>query len=142
MDGDNLVASDSIFNQLKSIWQPLDLNLTSTFTTGGYFVQDIIPGKLTVINLNSMYFFNKNSDVSDCSSSSSPGAIQMQWLQSNLQYYKSQAGHQVYLMSHVPPIDDDGSELYLSSCYSQYLNLLGQYGSIIAGHFNGHTNSK
>lgn len=142
MDADDLVINDSIYKQLQSIWQPLGLNLTSTFTSGGYFVQDVVPGRLTIINLNSMFFFNGNSAVSDCSSSSSPGAVEMQWLTSQLQYYSKQAGHQVYIMSHVPPIDDDGSQLYLSSCYKQYVNLLGQYGSTIVGHFNGHTNSK
>lgn len=90
-----------------------------------------------------MYFFDKNSDVSDCSSSTSPGAIQIKWLEQTLEQYKNKNGdHQVYMMSHVPPIDDDGSKLYMSACYSQYLNLLGKYGSVIAGHFTGHTNSK
>lgn len=89
-----------------------------------------------------MYFFEKNSDVSDCSSSTSPGAIQIKWLEQTLKEFKNKDSHQVYIMSHVPPIGDKGSKLYKSSCYSQYLNLLGEYGSVIAGHFTGHTNSK
>jgi predicted methyltransferase len=48
----------------------------------------------------------------------------------------------VYIMGHVPPIDDDGSKLYKKKCYKKYFNLLGKYGDIIAGHFTGHTNSK
>jgi hypothetical protein len=142
-DHNDVVKNDPIFNDLETLWKPLDLNLTSTFTSGGYFVQDVIKDKLSVINLNSMYFFDKNSDVSDCSTSSSPAAIQMKWLEGVLKHYQSKGGdHQVYMMSHVPPLDDGGSELYKSSCHSQYLNLLGEYGSVIAGHFNGHTNSK
>ncbi|KAG2203793.1 hypothetical protein INT47_012726 [Mucor saturninus] len=138
----DVVKNDKIFTSLKTIWSPLSLNLTQAFSSGGYFVQDIVPDKLSVINLNSMYFFEKNSDVADCSSSTSPATVQMKWLESTLKEFKSKGnGHQVYMMSHVPPIDDDGSKLYKDSCYSQYLNLLGNYGSIIAGHFNGHTNN-
>lgn len=89
-----------------------------------------------------MYFFVKNDEVSDCGSSSSAGAIQMKWLERNLKQYQKKKNHQVYIMGHVPPIDDDGSALYKSECYSQYLSLLGKYGSVISGHFTGHTNSK
>lgn len=90
-----------------------------------------------------MYFFEKNDDVSDCSSSSSPAAVQMKWLELVLKKYQNKKGdHQVYIMGHVPPIDDDGSKLYKSSCFSQYMNLLGDYGSVISGHFTGHTNGK
>ncbi|GAA5813317.1 hypothetical protein MFLAVUS_006794 [Mucor flavus] len=138
----DVVKNDKIFSTLKSIWKPLDLNLTSSFTSGGYYVQDVVPNKLSIINLNSMYFFKKNDEVSDCSSSTSPGAIQMKWLERNLKFYQKKGNnHQVYLMGHVPPIDDDGSKLYKSKCYSQYLNLLGKYGSVISGHFTGHTNN-
>jgi hypothetical protein len=128
---------------LKTIWQPLGLNLATVFSSGGYFVQDIIQDQLSVINLNSMYFYEKNDEVSDCDSSSSAGAVQLKWLEGVLQKYQKKSGnHQVYMMSHVPPIDDDGSKLYKSSCYKQYMNLLGEYGSVISGHFTGHTNSE
>lgn len=125
------------------MWKPLNLNLTGTFTSGGYFVQDIVKDKLSVINLNSMYFFDSNDAVSDCNTSSSPGAVQMKWFENVLKGYQSKGDdHQVYIMSHVPPLDDHGEQLYKSACHNQYLNLLGKYGSVIAGHFNGHTNSK
>lgn len=98
---------------------------------------------MSVININSMYFFEKNDDVSDCSSSSSPAAVQMKWLELVLKKYQHKNGdHQVYIMGHVPPIDDDGSKLYKSACFSQYMDLLGKYGSVISGHFTGHTNGK
>lgn len=140
-DHNDVGKNDKIFNHLKSIWKPLGLNLTQDFSSGGYFVQDIIRDKLSVININSMYFFEKNDDVSDCSSSSSPAAVQMKWLELVLKKYQHKNGdHQVYIMGHVPPIDDDGSKLYKSACFSQYMDLLGKYGSVISGHFTGHTN--
>lgn len=134
---------DKIFNKLEKIWDPLGLNLNQGFTSGGYFIQDVIPGKLSIINLNSMYFFSKNDDVSDCGSSRSPSTVQMKWLETTLKNIAQKKGeHQVYIMGHVPPIDDDGSRLFKSNCYSQYFNLLGKYGNVISGHFTGHTNSK
>lgn len=90
-----------------------------------------------------MYFYEKNDKVEDCDSSSSAGGVQMKWLESTLKSFQDKKGsHKVYLMGHVPPIDDDGSKLYKDSCYTQYMNLLGEYGSVISGHFTGHTNSK
>ena len=119
------------------------MNLTDSFSNGGYFVQDVIKDQLSIVNLNSMYFFEKNDAAGDCDDSSSSAAIQMKWLESTLKSYQSKGGdHQVYIMSHVPPINDDGSSLYKSKCYSSYLNLLGEYSSVIAGHFTGHTNGK
>lgn len=116
--------------------------MNSDFTNGGYFVQEVIKNKLSIINVNTMYFFEKNDGVKDCSSSSSPAATQMKWLESTLKTYSAKDGHQVYLMGHVPPIDEDGEALYKDSCYDQYFKLLGKYGNVIAGHFTGHTNSK
>ncbi|KAL7313639.1 hypothetical protein PS15m_007362 [Mucor circinelloides] len=140
-DHNDVTKNDKIFKKLESIWKPLGLNLTSAFSTGGYYVQDVIKGKLTIVNLNTMYFYEKNDDVADCSSSSSAAAIEMKWLSYVLKHYSKKKGHQLYLMGHVPPIDDDGSKLYKSNCYTQYMNLLGKYGSTISGHFTGHTNN-
>lgn len=141
-DHNDLGKKAKIFSKLESIWKPLGLNLTQNFAQGGYFVQDILDGKLTVINTNSMYFFKKD-DASDCDKEDSPGTIQLKWLESTLDYYAQKDGnHQVYLMGHVPPVDDDGSKLFKDKCYSKYIDLLGKYSKIIAGHFTGHTNSK
>ncbi|KAI8646879.1 Metallo-dependent phosphatase-like protein [Parasitella parasitica] len=132
--------NDKIFKRLESIWEPLSLNLTSAFTHGGYYIQEVIKGKLSIVNLNTMYFFEKNDEVDDCDSSSSAATIQMKWLTHVLQLYSKKKDHQLYLMGHVPPIDDDGSKLYKDKCYKEYMKLLGKYGSTISGHFTGHTN--
>ncbi|KAI8983025.1 Metallo-dependent phosphatase-like protein [Pilobolus umbonatus] len=134
--------NDKIFRTLQTIWKPLKLNLDKTFTAGGYYTHDVIKNKLTVINLNSMYFFEKNDDVSDCDSSSSPGNIQMKWLEGKLKNLaKKKGAHQAYIIGHIPPIDDDGSRLYKDECYKRYFNLLGKYSNVISGHFTGHTNN-
>lgn len=59
-----------------------------------------------------------------------------------LKQYSTMSDYQPYLMGHVPPIDDDDSQLYKPACYSQYMDLLGKYGYTVSGHFTGHTNSK
>lgn len=132
---------DPIFSTLKKIWSPLNLNLQQEFNHGGYFVQDLIKGRLSVINLNSMYFYNEDPFVKDCNDTSSSGYTEMKWFENQLKSYKRR-GHQVYVMSHIPPISDEGHLFYMEACHKEYLNLLGKYGSIISGHFTGHTNSK
>ncbi|KAI9482810.1 MAG: Metallo-dependent phosphatase-like protein [Benjaminiella poitrasii] len=140
-DHNDVKKKDSIFSKLKTIWKPLKLKLDSNFLNGGYFVQEIIKGKLSVINLNTMYFYKKNDEVDDCDESSSAAAIQMKWLEAQLKTFAKKKGkHQAYIMGHVPPIDDDGSQLYKDACHEKYFNLLGKYGKYISGHFTGHTN--
>jgi hypothetical protein len=136
-----LRSTSSIYSSLESIWQPLGLSLNDTFPTGGYFMQnDVVPG-LRFMNINSMFFFNKNTAVEGCDKEGSPGAIQMAWMKNKLELAKKENA-MVYIMGHVPPYHDDGSPLFTPSCLSQYFNLIGTYGDVIAGHFTGHTNSK
>ncbi|KAI8351509.1 Metallo-dependent phosphatase-like protein [Blakeslea trispora] len=137
----DLIKNDKIFDQLESIWEPLGLNLTSDFSSGGYFVQDVIPDQLSIINLNSMYFFKKNDQASNCEKSKSSGAMQLNWLENTLKYYANKKSHRVYIMGHIPPLNDKGSMLFKKSCFSSYHKLLSKYGDIIVGHFTGHTNN-
>ncbi|KAJ2956365.1 hypothetical protein NQZ79_g7775 [Umbelopsis isabellina] len=128
--------SNTLLQDLYEIWQPLNLDLQSTFQEGGYYAYDMPDGP-TVISLNSMYFFGKNYDVEDCDKPDSPGAIQLVWLKAQL--VKAQNNHRpVYIISHVPPIERE--ELYHPACYSAYVNILGDYSETLAGHFTGHTN--
>ncbi|KAI8584784.1 hypothetical protein K450DRAFT_4839 [Umbelopsis ramanniana AG] len=137
----NVAESDknsmNILEDLKQLWKPLDLNLTSDFSNGGYFVQNIANGP-SVISLNSMYFFTSNTEVSDCDKAGSPGAEELVWLEGQLQEVQ-RSNKKAYLMSHVPPVDKSDI-LYKSKCYSQYVNLLGKYSEVIAAHLTGHTN--
>lgn len=114
--------------------------MNGTFEKNGYFIQEVIPG-LQIINTNSMYFFNKNDKVHDCDHKNSPGAKELTWMKQSLESAKKE-NKKVYIMGHVPPNDDNNSLLFRSACHQQYVQLIGQYGSVIAGHFTGHTNSK
>ncbi|CAO3592653.1 unnamed protein product [Absidia cylindrospora] len=140
IEHNDVTTKSSIYKSLESIWKPFNLNLGDTFQDGGYFIQDdVVPG-LRVMNVNSMFFFKKNDAVKGCDKSGSPGATQIAWMKKSLEAAKKD-NVMIYVMGHVPPNDDDGSELFTSSCLDQYYQLLGEYGDIIAGHFTGHTNN-
>ncbi|RUP06327.1 hypothetical protein BC936DRAFT_140406 [Jimgerdemannia flammicorona] len=86
-----------LLTNLTKLWAPFNLNLGETFANGGYFTQDVLPGKLQVISMNTGYFYAKNLLVSDCDKAGSAGDVQLQWIQANLQ--KARHGHySVYLM--------------------------------------------
>lgn len=129
--------SKTILEDLSELWKPLNLNLTSDFSNGGYFVQNIASGPM-IINLNSMYFFTDNTEVSDCDVAGSAGAEELTWLEGQLQEAQH-SNKKAYLMSHVPPVDKSDT-LYKSQCYAKYVNLLGEYSGVIAAHLTGHTN--
>lgn len=129
--------SKTILDDLSELWKPLHLNLTSDFSSGGYFVQNMASGPM-IINLNSMYFFTDNTEVSDCDVAGSVGADELTWLEAQLQVAQ-RSNKKAYLMSHVPPVDKSNI-LYKPQCYAKYVNLLGEYSGVISAHLTGHTN--
>ncbi|KAL0094594.1 secreted endopolyphosphatase [Phycomyces blakesleeanus] len=136
----DMPANDPIFGMLKTIWSPFNLNLGPSFDKGGYFVQDIIPGKLQAMVVNSMYFFNKNIQKEDCDVPNSPGEVHIAWMKQVLKNARTQ--HKMtYVLGHIPTNDDDGSIIFKPACHKMYIDVLGTYSDLIAGHFTGHTNS-
>jgi endopolyphosphatase len=72
----------------------------------------VIPDRLAVISLNTLFWFTSNSAVDGCRSrSNDPGALQMDWLEVQLDAYRER-GMQVYLIGHVPPHEG----LYYDNC--------------------------
>ncbi|KAI9013727.1 Metallo-dependent phosphatase-like protein [Phycomyces nitens] len=136
---DNVGPDNTIFQQLGILWSGLNLNLTDDFTTGGYFVQDIIPGKLQAISVNTIFFFTPNLEVGECKIKGSAGYLQIFWMQRVLRDARKN-GYNVYIVGHVPPTDNSGAILYKSTCYEMYIDLLGSYGDVIVAQFYGHTN--
>jgi hypothetical protein len=132
-------SSSNILSDLKSLWEPLGLNLTEEFTNGGSFVQTIPDGPI-ILSVNSMYFYNKNVEIPDCNQIGSAGAIGMTWLETQLATAATN-NQIVYIISHVPPVKNSKA-LYKPHCYEAYVNLLGKFSHIIAAHLTGHTNGK
>lgn len=48
-------------NYVSRIWRPfIPFSTFGVFQRGGYFIVDVIPGKLAVISLNTIYFYDSN----------------------------------------------------------------------------------
>ncbi|CAG8495112.1 2171_t:CDS:2, partial [Dentiscutata erythropus] len=130
---------NDLFPAVKNAWAPLKLNLTDDFLIGGYFRHDI-NSYLSVISLNSMYFYPQNLQSPDCSVPNSPGEIQLKWFENELENAKHD-NRKVYILQHVPPVNVTGFKQYNESCYNSYVDLLGRYHNIIYGHFTGKLHS-
>ncbi|ORZ15254.1 Metallo-dependent phosphatase-like protein [Absidia repens] len=134
-------GDDPSYQQIEKVWEPLQLNLGPTFRQGGYYAQDLIPGKLRVLNTNTMLFSTKNKlTKEDCDESGSPGQLHIAWLKAHLDDARSQQT-KVYISAHVPPNSKRDRVFYKPVCYNQYYGLLGDYSDVLLGHFAGHFNN-
>ncbi|KAK6205869.1 hypothetical protein LQW54_008164 [Pestalotiopsis sp. IQ-011] len=110
-----------------------------TFELGGWFYTEVIPNKLAVFSLNTLYFFNRNAGVDDCVHPSEPGFKQMEWLRIQLQFLRNR-GMKAILMGHVPPARTSGKENWDETCWQKYTLWLQQYRDVIVGSLYGHMN--
>ncbi|KAG0228872.1 Endopolyphosphatase [Mortierella sp. GBA43] len=106
-----------------------------TFQNGGYYSVEVIPGKVTVVSLNTLYFFNQNAAVDGCKAKDEPGTNQMDWLEVELDNIRAR-NMSVYLTGHIPP----ARKSYSTSCLVRYTKLALKNQDIIVGHLFGHAN--
>ncbi|CAG8461091.1 4055_t:CDS:2 [Cetraspora pellucida] len=131
-----LPGPNDVLSILHSIWQPfIPGNQRETFLKGGYYYTEVIPKKLMVISLNTIYFYNANTAVNGCKSPEQPGTIEMNWLKEVLRKARKR-GLRVYLTGHVAP----RKKQYTKSCYRVYQKLSIKYHDLILGHYYGHSN--
>ncbi|KAL5420853.1 hypothetical protein PMIN04_006100 [Paraphaeosphaeria minitans] len=109
------------------------------FQQGGWFSVEVIPGKLAVISLNTMYFFTSNSGVDGCAKKKEPGYEQFEWLRIQLQIMRDR-GMSAILMGHVPPARVDSKESWDETCWQKYALWERQYRDVIVGSLFGHMN--
>ncbi|KAI9313187.1 Metallo-dependent phosphatase-like protein [Dichotomocladium elegans] len=134
-------ANDPQYKAIESIWKPFALNTTTDFQRGGYFVQDVIPGKLRTVHTNTLLFFKDNKkNTQDCSAKGSLGAMHLKWLTKVLDDSRKQ-GYKVYVLAHIPPRSKKDKPYFTPQCLNSYLDLLGLYKDTIVGHFAGHYNN-
>lgn len=106
------------------------------FQRGAYYSVEVIPDKLAVISLNTLFWYDTNKAVDGCrSGSSEPGALEFDWLEVQLDAFRDR-GVQVWLTGHVPP----HRGRYFDNCYLRYGNLALRYQDTIVGHLYGHMN--
>ncbi|GAA5942849.1 uncharacterized protein JCM15063_002812 [Sporobolomyces koalae] len=125
-----------------------------TFARGGYYSHEVVPDKLLLISLNTIYFFEKNTAVDGCPAvdeltraafwsrfdnvtiaAIDPGSEQLLWLEQQL-YLAHERGMQVWLSGHVPP--EPGN--WYEPCLDRYSELVIRYGGNVLGQLFGHMN--
>ena len=109
------------------------------FSTGGWFSVEVIPNRLTVFSLNTMYFFEHNTAVDGCAERSEPGYQQMEWLRIQLQFIRNR-GMKAILIGHVPPARTEAKLLWDETCWQKYTLWLQQYRDVVVGALYGHMN--
>lgn len=110
-----------------------------SFVEGGWFLSEVIPGKLVVISLNTMYFFESNSAVDGCNAKSEPGYEHMEWLHVQLQLLRER-GMKAILIGHVAPARAKEKTSWDETCWQKYTLWTDRFRDVIVGSFYGHMN--
>ncbi|GAB0134368.1 hypothetical protein EsDP_00002745 [Epichloe bromicola] len=110
-----------------------------SFQFGGWFHVDVIPGKLAVFSLNTMYFFDRNAAVDGCAQPSEPGYKHMEWLRVKLDIMR-QTGVKAILIGHVPPARTESKQNWDETCWQRYTLWLQKYRDVVVASLYGHMN--
>lgn len=110
-----------------------------SFEFGGWFFVEVIPNRLAIFSLNTLYFFDRNAGVDGCANPSEPGYKQMEWLRVQLQFMRDR-GMKVILMGHVPPARTDSKKLWDETCWQKYTLWLQQFRDVVVSGIYGHMN--
>ncbi|KAI6783798.1 Endopolyphosphatase-like protein [Emericellopsis cladophorae] len=110
-----------------------------SFEFGGWFWSEVVPQKLAVFSLNTMYFFDRNAGVDGCASPTEPGYQHMEWLRVQLELFR-QRGMKAILIGHVPPARTSSKKLWDETCWQKYTLWLHKYRDVVTGSLYGHMN--
>ncbi|KAI0003083.1 endopolyphosphatase [Russula compacta] len=133
-----LSGPNDIIDHFSSIWSAfVPFSSYQVFRRGAYYSAEVIPGKVAVISLNTMYFYDSNKAVGGCEhrDPDDPGNLQFDWLEVQLKLFRRR-GIQVWLIGHVPPSPGN----YFAECYVRYVELSLRFQDTILGHLYGHMN--
>ncbi|KAJ3087300.1 Endopolyphosphatase [Quaeritorhiza haematococci] len=120
-----------------SVWEPfIPADQVPVFRKGGYFYVEVVPDQLIVASLNTMYWFNSNRAVPDCTDSSTAGGAQLKWLEESVLKPARKRGVSVYLEGHVPP----NVLNFYQQCYIWFATLATEYNDVVLAQFYGHMN--
>ena len=109
------------------------------FERGGWFFVEVIPQKLAVFSLNTLYFFDNNAAVDGCARRSEPGYEQMEWLRIQLEFVRER-GMKAIMMGHVPPARTESKQSWDETCWQKYTLWMQQYRDVVVGSLFGHMN--
>lgn len=146
--GNNDILPHNIFSRgpnrwtkkYTSVWEKfIPEEQRHAFERGGWFYVEVIPNKLAVFSLNTLYFFDSNSAVDGCADKSEPGYEQMEWLRIQLQFVRDR-GMKAILMGHVPPARTESKRNWDETCWQKYTLWMRQYRDVVVGSMYGHMN--
>lgn len=122
--------------EMFKIWKPfIPQAQLHIFNRGAYFFQEIIPNKLAVLSINTLYLFQSNPLVDNCDRKKEPGYKLFEWLGYVLREMR-QRNMKVWLSGHVPP----NTKNYDSLCLRKYIIWSYEYRDVIVGGLYGHMN--
>ncbi|KAK8250612.1 endopolyphosphatase [Phyllosticta capitalensis] len=146
--GNNDILPHNIFLEGPNRWTQNFLQIWRSFIPeeqrhqfqrGGWFYTEVIPNKLAVVSLNTMYFFDSNSGVDGCAMDSEPGYEHFEWLRIQLQIFRDR-GMKAILIGHVPPARTANKQSWDETCWQKYTFWMQQYRDIIITSMYGHMN--
>lgn len=135
----NLVAPGPTLQtrEMYKIWRSfVPAEQMHTFNRGIYYFREVIPGRLAVLSINTLYFFKSNPLNDNCDNRKQPGYKLFEWLSVTLKELRRRH-MKVWLSGHVPPIPKN---LHYS-CYSKMAVWMHEYRDIIIGGLWGHMNT-
>ena len=146
--GNNDVLPHNIFHPSPNKWTKAFLDIWRPFIPesqrhgfehGGWFHVEVIPDKLVVFSLNSLYFFDSNAAVDGCASKSEPGYAQFEWMRIQLQMLRERSMKAI-IIGHVPPARTGGKTAWDETCWQKYTLWMHQFRDVVVGSAWGHMN--
>jgi endopolyphosphatase len=146
--GNNDILPHNIMTKGPNRWTRSFLNVwrqfipevqKHSFEQGGWFSVEVIPNKLAVFSLNTMYFFQSNAAVDGCAARSEPGYRQMEWLRIQLQFMRDR-GMKAIMIGHVPPARTDAKTQWDETCWQKYTLWMQQFRDVVIAGMWGHMN--
>lgn len=146
--GNNDILPHNIFTPGPNRWTKSYLEIWKKFIPeeqrhgferGGWFVVEVIPNKLAVFSLNTLYFHSSNTAVYGCARESEPGYEHFEWLRVQLQFLR-QRGMKAIISGHVPPARTPSKSSWDETCWQKYTLWMQQYRDIVIGSIYGHMN--
>lgn len=146
--GNNDILPHNILQPGPNRWTKSFLNIWKKFIPeeqkhgfdrGGWFFVEVIPNKLAVFSLNTLYFFSSNTAVYGCARKSEPGYEHFEWLRVQLQFIRER-GMKAIISGHVPPARTQSKLSWDETCWQKYALWMQQYRDIVIGSMYGHMN--
>jgi len=146
--GNNDILPHNIFEKGPNSWTSRYLSIWRSmipeeqrhnFARGGWFSVEAVPNQLTIISLNTLYFFTSNGAVDGCAVKKQPGHEQFEWLRIQLDMARSR-GMKAMLIGHVAPARVDAKVSWDETCWQKYTLWMHQYRDVIVAGIYGHMN--